>query len=81
MPQSASLQSSNGMPSYRAFLGLGAGVSDCQYYDIMQFVDVGMTGLGVAKGKCAMKMQPDKIAPEWDDDIENINLLCGLELA
>ena len=65
-----------GMPSYRAFLGLGAGIGDCQYYDTMQFVDVGMTGLGVPKGRCATgKMQPDKIAPEWDDDIANITPL------
>ena len=59
-----------GMPSYRAFLGLGAGVGECQYYDIVQFMDTGMSGLGVAKGKCAVsKTRPDKISPDWDDSL------------
>ena len=64
----------NGMPSHRAFLGLGAGIGECQYYDIMQFLDTGISVIGVAKGKCAVnKIQPDKMSSDWDDKIEDIS--------
>ena len=72
--QPTATPSGPGMPSYRAFLGLGSGLGDCQYYDIMQFLDTGISGIGVAKGKCAVsKMQQDKISPDWDDSIEDIS--------
>ena len=73
----ASGSSFEGMPSYMAFLGLGAGIGECQYFDIMQFLDAGVSGVGAAKGKCGVgKTRPDKISPDWDDCLdENISPL------
>ena len=66
--------SAGSMPAYRAYLGLGAGYGDCQYYDILQFVDAGMSSLGTAKGRSALgKMTPGKISPEWEADMEYVS--------
>ena len=63
-----------GMPSYRAFLGLGARYDDCKYYDILQFVDPGISALGTAQGKsAASKMMPEKITPEWESELKGIS--------
>ena len=63
-----------GMPSYRAFLGLGTRYDNCKYYDILQFVDPGLAGLGTAQGKsAASKMMPEKITPEWDSELTGIS--------
>ena len=62
-----------GMPSYRDFLGLGAGDSDYLYYDVMVFVDISMSGLCVAKGKSGIsKMSPEKMNTEWDEDTDKV---------
>ena len=64
---------SQGVPFYRALLGLGAGDSDCLCYDVMQFVDIGMSGFSVAKGKSAIsKMSPEKVNPEWDENPDKV---------
>ena len=49
----------------RAFLGLGAGDSDCLYYDVMQF-SLCQDSVWL-KGKSAVsKMSPDEVNPEWN---------------
>ena len=39
----------------------------------LQFEDIGMSGLSVAKGNLAVcKKCPEKVNPEWDEDADKV---------
>ena len=74
-PSQAAVQTpkATNMASYRAYLGLGDGYEDCNYYDIMQFIDDGPVGLGLSKGKAGLqKISAGNLTAEWESGLNEV---------